>query len=81
MDAGPSSVIAYSTAPDSVAMDGDGRNGTYTAVLLRHIGDPRLSVLQMFNRVALEVKETTGGRQEPYLSVSPLPEVSLTTGR
>src|SRR5205807_3999557 len=36
IQAAPGTLIAYATAPGKVANDGSGRNGVYTAHLLRH---------------------------------------------
>ena len=37
MDAPTGTLIAFATAPGSVAQDGDGNNGLYTSALLKHI--------------------------------------------
>jgi uncharacterized caspase-like protein len=63
-------LIAYATAPDDVALDGDGRNGIYTKHLLRYITEPKLAVEQMFKRVRIGVQEETQGKQIPWESSS-----------
>ena len=39
MDAPAGTLIAFATSPGSVAQDGEGDNGMYTAALLRHISE------------------------------------------
>ena len=51
MDAPTGSILAYATAPGSVAADGEGGNGLYTAKLLRHMETPGLTVERMFKLV------------------------------
>ncbi len=60
------SLIAYATAPDSVALDGNGRNSPYTKHLLRFISQPGLSIEQLFKQVRVSVLEETNGLQTPW---------------
>jgi formylglycine-generating enzyme required for sulfatase activity len=66
MDAPVGTYIAYATAPGSVAADGEGRNGTYTAALLRAMRTPGLKVEEVFKRVRLDVSRATAGKQWPW---------------
>ena len=59
-------LIAYATAPGSVAADGAGRNGTYTEALVRHMRRPGMKVEEMFKRVRVDVKTATRDRQVPW---------------
>jgi formylglycine-generating enzyme required for sulfatase activity len=70
MQAARGSLIAYATAPGAVAVDGAGRNGTYTKHLLRHLTVPDLPVEQMFKQVRAAVEEETKGVQTPWESSS-----------
>ena len=63
-------VVAYSTAADEVAADGDGRNSPFTAAFLKLLKVPGLEIEQLFRRVAADVNATTGGRQRPETYVS-----------
>ena len=56
------SFISYATAPGSVAADGDGENGLFTAKLLKHMTTPGLSLEKVFKqvRVMFSVKVATG---------------------
>ena len=51
MDAPTGSILAYSTAPGSVAADGTGQNGLYTEKLLKHMQTPGITVERMFKLV------------------------------
>ena len=70
MDAPTGSILAYSTAPGSVAADGDGRNGLYTSNLLKYIRKDGLSIENVFKRVRIEVMRASGNRQVPWESSS-----------
>ena len=71
------SYIAYATAPGDVADDGKGRNGTFTAQILKHIKTPNLSVEEMFKRVRQGVLEDTNNQQIPWDSSSLVGEFSF----
>ena len=66
MNAPSGTLIAYSTAPGSVAADGFGRNGTYTKNLLNNIATPDLPVEIMFKRVREGVELETLKKQTPW---------------
>jgi uncharacterized caspase-like protein len=70
VDAARGSLIAYATAPGSVASDGSSRNGLYTENLLRYMSTPGLSVEQMFKQVRIGVGQMTNGQQTPWESSS-----------
>lgn len=70
MDAPKGSIIAYATAPDSVAADGDGRNGVYTEKLLKAMRVPGQPVELVFKRVRDEVMRATSDKQVPWESTS-----------
>ena len=70
MDAPTGSILAYSTAPGSVAADGDGRNGLYTSKLLKYIRQDGLSIESVFKQVRIEVMQASGNRQVPWESSS-----------
>lgn len=60
-------LVAFATAPGSVASDGpDSSNGVYTQELLRFMRVPGLSVEEVFKRVRVAVREKTQGRQTPW---------------
>jgi uncharacterized caspase-like protein len=59
-------MIAFSTQPGNVALDGDGRNSPYTSALLRHIATQGRSINDTMIEVRKDVLEQTGGKQVPW---------------
>ena len=70
MDAPSGTLVAFATAPGSVAADGDGENGVYTKHLLKELRQPGVAVEQLFKRVRIGVSIETGDRQIPWESSS-----------
>lgn len=70
VDAARGGLIAYATAPGSVAADGEGANGPYTEELVKAMSVPGLKVEEVFKRVTVEVEKRTGGQQTPWTSSS-----------
>ena len=70
MDAPSGTLIAYATAPGSVASDGSVRNGLYTQELLKNMAVPGLSIEEVFKRVRVAVRSATAGKQTPWESSS-----------
>ena len=70
IDAASGTMIAYATAPGSVAADGDGENGLYTSDLLHALQAPGLKAGDVFKRVRIAVSERSNGRQVPWESSS-----------
>lgn len=66
MDAPSGTLIAYATAPGSVASDGNARNGIYTQELLRFMRTPNLGIEEVFKKVRISVRNLTQGRQTPW---------------
>ncbi len=62
--------IAYATSPDRTASDGTGRNGFYTAELLKYIKQPNLKIEETFKEVRKAVNKASGGKQIPWDSSS-----------
>ena len=71
MNAPSGTLIAYATAPGSVASDGgDGRNGLYTRELIRALKTPGLPIEEVFKHVRVSVRDKTGRAQIPWESTS-----------
>lgn len=70
MTAPSGTLVAYATAPGSVASDGDARNGLYTQELLKFMRHPGLSIEEVFKRVRVSVLGLTQGKQTPWESSS-----------
>jgi uncharacterized caspase-like protein len=63
---GSGTLIAFSTAPGQVALDGDGANSPFTEGLLKYLATPGLEVRQMLTRVRDDVARATHDRQLPW---------------
>lgn len=59
-------LIAFATAPGTVAEDGRGRNSPFTAALLQRLEQPGVELRQLMAEVRRDVREATGGRQVPW---------------
>ncbi len=64
VDAAQGTLIAYATAPGSVAADGEGTNGLYTEELLRALRVPGLKIEEVFKQVRVAVVERSKGTQK-----------------
>ncbi|MGE5638528.1 MAG: caspase family protein, partial [Clostridia bacterium] len=70
MDAPSGTLIAFATAPGSVASDGDSGNGLYTQHLLANLERPGMPIELLFKEVRVGVTRATGDRQVPWESSS-----------
>ncbi len=66
MDAARGSMIAFATAPGSVAADGEGEHGVYTEALLDALSVPGLKAEEVFKRAREQVIEATREQQTPW---------------
>jgi Caspase domain len=74
---GAGMLIAFSTAPGAVALDGNGANSPFTEALARHLRTPGLEVRQMLTRVRADVANETSGKQIPWDNSALLGDVYL----
>jgi len=65
MDAPRGSLIVFATDKNSVAADGDRRNGVFTESLLRHMTKPGLTIQDVIMNTRIDVSNATGGKQVP----------------
>lgn len=63
-------LLAYSTAPGEVALDGSENNSPYSYHLARFMQQPGLLLEMVFKNVLKAVKDETHGRQIPWISSS-----------
>jgi hypothetical protein len=70
VDAPNGSIVGYSTAPGTEALDGVGNHSPYTDAFLRLAHEKNVPIEQLFKRVRLEVNNLTDGRQTPWESSS-----------
>ncbi len=80
MGSGVGSLIAFSTQPGNVALDGQGRNSPFTAALLQHLGAPGEDITRELIRVRRDVIAATQGKQVPWDNSSLTGEVVLVPG-
>jgi len=66
MNAPSGTIIAYATAPGSVASDGRGVNGLYTQEFVRNVKKPGLKIEDVFKQVRGAVTKETAGKQVPW---------------
>lgn len=64
------SLIAYSTAPGSVALDGAGKNSPYTEALAGALKDAGVPAEAVFRQVRVKVLAVSDGQQVPWESSS-----------
>ena len=75
------SMIAFSTAPNGIALDNPKeKNSLYTKHLLEHLSSPGLPVELLFKRVRLAVAKETGHVQVPWESSSLTGDFCFRTG-
>jgi hypothetical protein len=72
MRAPEGTLISYATQPGNVAADGNGMNSPYTTALAETMQQPGVDIFRLFNTVGLQVKRSTGGVQQPWVSNSPI---------
>ncbi len=66
VQAGNGTLISFSTAPNSVAVDGTGRNSPFAEALVRHISKPGEDLHSILMAVRQDVMKITGNRQVPW---------------
>lgn len=74
VESGVGMLIGYATSPNSVALDGEGRNSPYTRALLKHIETPGEDIHSIMIKVRQDVLTETNNKQLPW-------EHSSLTGR
>lgn len=67
------SIVAMSTGPGQLSLDGVGRNGTFTKALLSHVMTPRQPIEDMFKAVSAETSleaKRLGRQQHPQVTTT-----------
>ncbi|WP_434055377.1 MAG: caspase family protein [Roseibium sp.] len=77
VETGIGTLIAYSTQPGNVALDGAGENSPFTGALVRHIETPGEDIGVVMRRVRQDVIQETDGRQVPWDNSSLIGSVIL----
>src|SRR5262245_4020673 len=76
IEAAPNLLVAFSSAPGTVAADGQGPYGAYALAVAEMVREPGLDIDTMFARIRLRTNETTQGAQTPW-EVSQLQQVAM----
>jgi len=76
IEAAPNLLVAYSSAPGTVAPDGAGPYGAYATAIAEMVREPGLDIDTMFARIRLRTNEATQGAQTPW-EVSQLQQVAV----
>ncbi len=80
LDSGVGTLIAFSTQPGNVALDGEaGGNSPFTAALLAHIETPNTDISRVLRKVRQDVLAATNGNQVPWSSSSLIGDFYFTT--
>jgi uncharacterized caspase-like protein len=77
VDAPNGSLVSYSTAPGTEALDGDGKNSPFTTALMKIGQEPGLPIEQVLKRVRLDVSGASNRQQFPWESSSLTTEFSF----
>lgn len=82
VDAPINTYIAFATAPGNVAQDGDDRSGygLFTGYLIKELQQPA-TIEDVFKRVRLQVRKSSGGMQIPWDSSSLENDFSFNDGK
>ncbi len=70
MKSGAGTLIAFSTAPGQVALDGSGNNSPFAEALVRHLSEPGLEIRLAMTKVRADVEAYTDGKQTPWESTN-----------
>lgn len=70
VDAPNGSIVGYSTAPGTEALDGSDNHSPYTKAFLTRAIQPNVPIEQLFKQVRLDVAGATAGKQIPWESSS-----------
>lgn len=73
-------MIAFATAPGTVASDGEGKHSPFTTALLTHLETPNLDIDLMMKRVRGDVAKATGDHQQPWTNSSLTSEFFMKSG-
>jgi formylglycine-generating enzyme required for sulfatase activity len=63
------SIVMYAASADSAVMDGEGRNGLFTAHLVKNLKTPGLEITDAFRRTGADVRQASGGSQIPAIFI------------
>ena len=70
VDAPAGTIVAYSTAPGTEALDGSGKHSPFAAAFMRTAKQPDVPIEQVFKKVRRLVNNSTDNKQTPWESSS-----------
>ncbi len=70
VDAPAGTIVAYSTAPGTEALDGTGKHSPFAAAFMRIAKQPDVPIEQVFKKVRRLVNDSTDNKQTPWESSS-----------
>ncbi|MEJ0076063.1 MAG: caspase family protein [Alphaproteobacteria bacterium] len=76
IEAAPNLLVAFSSAPGTIAPDGAGPYGAYATAIAEMVREPGLDIDTMFARIRLRTNEATQGAQTPW-EVSQLQQIAM----
>jgi Caspase domain len=76
IESSPGMIVAFSSAPSTVAQDGPGPYGAYATAIAEMVREPGLDIDTLFARIRLRTNEATNGAQTPW-EVSQLQQVAM----
>src|ERR1044072_5265503 len=76
IESAPGMLVAFSSAPGTVAADGPGPYGPYATAIAEMVREPGLDIDTLFARIRLRTNEATNGAQTPW-EVSQLQQVVM----
>lgn len=76
IESAPGMLVAFSSAPGTVAQDGPGPYGAYATAIAEMVREPGLDLDTLFARIRLRTNEATNGTQTPW-EVSQLQQVVM----
>src|SRR5256714_1397820 len=66
IESAPGMLVAFSSAPGTVAPDGAGPYGAYATAIAEMVREPGLDIDTLFARIRLRTNESTNGVQTPW---------------
>src|SRR5204863_6212913 len=76
IEAAPGLLVAFSSAPGTIAEDGPGPYGPYATAIAEMVREPGLDIDTLFARIRLRTNEATSGVQTPW-EVSQIQQVVM----
>jgi len=70
MRSGDGTLIAFSTAPGQVALDGSGDTSPFAAAIVKHLAERGLEIRLAMTKVRFDVESETNGKQIPWESTN-----------